>query len=59
MILHDNASPHKTRAVTKYLKDNKIISLPYPAYSPDLAPCDFWSFPSLKEILAGRKYTRI
>ena len=59
MILHDKASPHKTGAVTQYLKDNKITSLPHPAYSPDFAPCDFWLFPRLKEISAGRKYTCI
>ena len=58
MILHDNASSHKTNAVTQYLSENHITALPHPAYSPDLAPCDFWLFPKLKEILAGNKYTR-
>ena len=24
-------------------------------YSPDLAPCDFWGFPTLKKRLAGQK----
>ena len=24
-------------------------------YSPDLAPCDFWGFPTLKRRLAGQK----
>ena len=59
MILHDNASAHKTGAVTQYLSENRITTLPYPAYSPDLAPCDFWLFPKLKELLAGNKYTRV
>ena len=58
MILHDNASAHKTRAVTQYLSENRISILPHPAYSPDLAPCDFWLFPKLKELLAGNKYAR-
>ena len=58
MILHDNASAHKTGAVTQYLSENRIATLPHPAYSPDLAPCDFWLFPKLKELLAGNKYTR-
>ena len=26
---------------------------PQPPYSPDLAPCDFWLFPKLKEKLGG------
>ena len=59
MILHDNASAHKTGAVNQYLLENQITTLPHPAYSPDLAPCDFWLFPRLKELLAGNKYTRI
>ena len=24
-----------------------IKTVPHPAYSPDLAPCDFWLFPKL------------
>ena len=59
MILHDNASAHKTAAVNQYLSENRISTLPHPAYSPDLAPYDFWLFPKLKELLAGNKYTRV
>ncbi|GFR93669.1 transposase [Elysia marginata] len=29
------------------------------AVGPDLAPCDFWLFPILKNRLAGRKFDRI
>ena len=25
-----------------------IKTVPYPPYSPDLAPCDFWLFPKLR-----------
>ena len=25
-----------------------IKTVPYPPYSPDLAPCDFWWFPKLR-----------
>ena len=25
-----------------------IKTVPHPAYSPDLAPCDFWLFPKLR-----------
>ena len=59
LILHDNASAHKTRAVTQYIDEQNMKVLPHPAYSPDLAPCDFWLFPILKERLAGRKFTRV
>ena len=59
LLLHDNASPHKTRAVTRFLEENKIQVLPHPPYSPDLAPCDFWLFPLLKDRLAKKKFHRI
>ncbi|GFR91335.1 transposase [Elysia marginata] len=36
-----------------------IQVMPHPAYSPVLAPCDFWFFPNLKDRLAGRKFDRI
>ena len=32
------------------------MELLHPPYSPDLAPCDFFLFPRLKNHLAGRKY---
>ena len=33
-----------------------IKTIPRPPYSPDLAPCDFWLFPKLKEKLRGCCY---
>ena len=36
-----------------------IKTLPQPPYSPDLAPCDFWLFPKLKENLRGYRYETI
>jgi histone-lysine N-methyltransferase SETMAR len=47
----DNARPHLTSD-----KSDKfgIKRLPYPPYSPDLAPCDFWPFTYLKHCLEGR-----
>ncbi|GFS27828.1 transposase [Elysia marginata] len=59
LLLHDNADPHKARATTQSLRELVIQVLPHPAYSPDLAPCDFWLFPILKDRLAGRKFDRI
>ena len=32
-----------------------IKTVPYPPYSPDIAPCDFWLFPKLR----GRCYETI
>ena len=36
-----------------------IRTVPHPPYSPDLAPCDFWLFPKLKEKLTGCRYETI
>lgn len=55
-LLHDNASSHKAAVVREFLKHEKVVELPHPPYSPDLAPCDFFLFPMLKKHLAGRKY---
>ena len=34
-------------------------TVPHRPYSPDLAPCDFWLFPKLKEKLWGCRYETI
>jgi len=31
-------------------------ALQHPPYSPDLAPCDFWAFPTLKAQLRGKRF---
>jgi len=59
MLLHDNAAPHKARATTQYLEAVQLHQLPHPAYSPDLAQCDFWLFPTLKAALVGKMFLRI
>lgn len=59
MLLHDNAAPHKAKVTTTFLEERRVKVLDHPPYSPDLAPCDFWLFPTLKERLAGRKFDRI
>ena len=58
-MLHDNAAPYKSKVTTTFLEEREIKVLAHPPYSPDLAPCDFWLFPILKERLAGRKFDRI
>jgi hypothetical protein len=30
--------------------------LEHPPYSPDLAPCDLWAFPTMKRELRGKKF---
>ena len=31
--------------------------LKYSPYSPDLAPCDYWAFPTLKRQLRGKRFS--
>lgn len=56
-ILHqDNAPVHKCRQVQDTMQRLNIESLPHPPYSPDLAICDFWLFPAMKDMLRGKKH---
>jgi len=36
-----------------------MTTVPHPAYSPDLAPCDFYVFPKVKPRLKGRPFISI
>ena len=55
----DNAAVYNSILVTDYLTKMGIKTVPHTTYSLDLAPCDFWLFPKLKEKLRGCRYERI
>ena len=55
----DNAPVHNSIPFTDYLTKMGIKTVRHPPYSPDLAPCDFWLFPKLKEKLRGCRYETI
>ena len=55
----DNAPVHNSILVTDYLTKMGIKTVPHPPYSPDLASCDFWLFPKLKEKHRGCRNKRI
>lgn len=59
VLNHDNAPIHKASIISQYIDQNKIKLLAHPPYSPDLAPCDFWLFPNMKQRLRGKKYIDI
>lgn len=56
ILLHDNARPHTAQVVTDLLASYKWETLPHPAYSPDLSPCDFFLFGKLKSRLRGQEF---
>ena len=53
---HDNASAHTAALTIDFLSENSIQLVTHPAYSPDLAPCDFFLFPTVKEKICGTKF---
>ena len=50
-LLHDNAPAHRARIVQEKLEKTKIRLWAHPPHSPDLATCDFFVFPFLKQRL--------
>ncbi len=59
-LLHqDNASSHTAVPTLALLGESGIQMLSHPPYSPDLAPCDFFLFPRLKEMLRGVRFPNI
>ena len=56
-ILHqDNAPAQTALSVREFLATKQINVLKHPAYSPDLAPNDFFLSPKIKEILEGTHF---
>ena len=59
LLHHDNVPAHTFLVVREFLTKNNVSTLPHPAYSPDLAPCDFHVFPEMKLRLKGRGFASI
>ena len=57
VLHHDNARVHTAYTVTSFLESQRIRLMPHPPYSPDLAPCDFYLFGLIKDILSSREIT--
>jgi len=56
-ILHqDNDPAHRAVTTNGFLVKHNILLFPYPSYSPDLAPCNFFLFPQLKKTMKGRRF---
>jgi transposase len=59
LILHDNARPHASDAVSEILEKYGWQVLPHPPYSPDMSPPDFDLFSKLKKPLRGKRFRSI
>jgi histone-lysine N-methyltransferase SETMAR len=56
LIIHaDNARPDVAKLTQQFQEHNSMKRAPHPAYSPDLAPSDFYLFGYLKQVLAGQE----
>jgi len=53
VLFHHNTPPHRAACVHQFFDDNNFEVVPHAPYSPDLAPSDFWLFPTLKDTLRG------
>jgi len=56
LLLHDNAPAHTAQVSVNAATTAGFEILPHPAYSPDLAPSDFYLFCQLKRPLRGHQF---
>lgn len=56
LLQQDNARPHTSAQTMAAIQNLGFTAIPHPAYSPDLAPSDFWLFGEIKKHLRGNRY---
>ena len=56
LLLIDNAPAHSSEIGRAAIRNAKFVQLDHPAYSPDLAPSDFFLFRDLKKYLRGQRF---
>jgi len=59
ILRRDNVPAHMALSVRELLATKQLTVLEHIAYSPDLAPSEFFLFPKIKEILKGRHFDDI
>ena len=56
LLQQDNARVHTCKIAMDAVKRNGYELIPNPAYSPDLAPSNYFLFPNLKKDIRGRHF---
>ena len=56
LLQQDNARVHTCKIAMGAVEWNEYELIPHPAYSPDLAPSDYFLFPNLKKDFSGRHF---
>ena len=56
LLLHDNAPVHKCNIVQAAIHKACFVELNHPAYSPDIAPTDYYLLSYLKKFMRGKNY---
>ena len=56
LLLHDDASVHTAAVTLDLLAANDVQLITHPPHSPDLAPCDWFLFPSVKRQLKEQQF---
>ena len=59
LVHHDNAPTHTALRICQFLTSQGMTLVPYPPYSTDLAPADFFLFPQMKRDLKGRRFDTV
>ena len=56
LLQQDNARVHTCKIAMDAVERNGYKLIPHAAYSPDLAPSDYFLFPNLKKDIRGRHF---
>jgi hypothetical protein len=59
ILHHNNTLAHDVLRIQKFLAKKSITKIDHPPYSPELAPCNFWLFPKLKNVDATWCYCEV
>ena len=59
LLHHDHASTDTAAITLDFLAASDVHLVTHPPYSPDLAPCDRFLFPSVKWQLKGKQFQNV